>query len=77
MMGTQGHGILEDALIGSTARRVIRRSKKPVLVVRLPDEDLTRNEKHIYICKFKIYALYRISRPEHQRFGQYLKALKI
>ncbi len=39
VMGTQGHGILEDALIGSTARRVIRRSKKPVLVVRLPDED--------------------------------------
>lgn len=39
VMGTQGHGILEDALIGSTARRVIRRSKKPVLVVRLPEED--------------------------------------
>jgi nucleotide-binding universal stress UspA family protein len=38
VMGTQGHGILEDALIGSTARRVIRRSKKPVLVVRLPEE---------------------------------------
>ncbi|MGB2689954.1 MAG: universal stress protein [Desulfobacterales bacterium] len=39
VMGTQGHGILEDALIGSTARRVIRRSKRPVLVVRLPEED--------------------------------------
>ena len=39
VMGTQGHGILEDALIGSTARRVIRRSKKPVLVVRLPEEE--------------------------------------
>jgi nucleotide-binding universal stress UspA family protein len=39
VMGIQGHGILEDALIGSTARRVIRRSKKPVLVVRLPDEN--------------------------------------
>jgi nucleotide-binding universal stress UspA family protein len=38
VMGTQGHGILEDALLGSTARRVIRRSKKPVLVVRLPEE---------------------------------------
>ena len=38
VMGTQGHGILEDALIGSTARRVIRRSKKPVLVVRLPEK---------------------------------------
>jgi nucleotide-binding universal stress UspA family protein len=39
VMGTQGHGILEDALLGSTARRVVRRSKKPVLVVRLPEED--------------------------------------
>ncbi len=39
VMGTQGHGFLEDTLLGSTARRVIRRSKKPVLVVRLPEED--------------------------------------
>ena len=36
VMGSHGHGIIEDALIGSTARRVIRRSQKPVLVVRLP-----------------------------------------
>jgi nucleotide-binding universal stress UspA family protein len=28
VMGTQGHGIIEEALIGSTARRVVRRSKK-------------------------------------------------
>jgi nucleotide-binding universal stress UspA family protein len=39
VMGTHGHGILEEAIIGSTARRVVRRSKKPVLVVRLPEED--------------------------------------
>lgn len=38
VMGTQGHGLLEEALIGSTARRVIRRSQKPVLVVHLPEE---------------------------------------
>ena len=38
VMGTHGHGLLEEAILGSTARRVIRRSKKPVLVVRLPDE---------------------------------------
>lgn len=39
VMGTHGHGILEEALVGSTARRVVRSSKIPVLVVRLPEED--------------------------------------
>ncbi len=38
VMGTHGHGTLADAMIGSTARRVLRRSAKPVLVVRLPAE---------------------------------------
>ena len=37
VMGSHGHGVIEEALIGSTARRVLRRSKKPVLVVRLPE----------------------------------------
>jgi len=37
VMGTHGTGSLADAMLGSTARRVIRRSKKPVLVVRLPE----------------------------------------
>jgi len=39
VMGTHGRGSLADAMIGSTARRVIRRSKKPVLVIRLPEEN--------------------------------------
>lgn len=39
VMGSHGHGIIEEAIIGSTARKVVRRSKKPVLVVRLPDEN--------------------------------------
>jgi len=45
VMGTHGHGTLvlrllsvPDVMMGSTARRVLRRSKKPVLVVRLPEE---------------------------------------
>jgi nucleotide-binding universal stress UspA family protein len=39
VMGTHGHGILSGALMGSTARRVVRRSRTPVLVVRLPEEE--------------------------------------
>ena len=38
VMGTHGLGTLADAMLGSTARRVIRRSKMPVLVVRLPED---------------------------------------
>ena len=38
VMGTHGHGAFADAMMGSTARRVLRRSKKPVLVIRLPEE---------------------------------------
>ena len=38
VMGTHGQGGLADALMGSTARRVVRRSKVPVLTVRLPEE---------------------------------------
>lgn len=41
VMGARGHGILADAMMGSTSRRVLRRCKKPVLVVRLPERDDT------------------------------------
>ena len=37
VMGSHGHGVIEDALFGSTARKVVRRSTKPVLVIRLPE----------------------------------------
>jgi nucleotide-binding universal stress UspA family protein len=37
VMGSYGHGMLEQVVIGSTSRRVLRRCKKPVLVVRLPE----------------------------------------
>jgi nucleotide-binding universal stress UspA family protein len=39
IMGTHGHGNLEDHVIGSIAGAVIHQSKIPVLVVRLPRED--------------------------------------
>jgi len=39
IMGTHGGGLFKDAMIGSTARRVLRRSKIPVLVVPLQEED--------------------------------------
>ena len=41
VMGTRGHGIMADAMMGSTSRRVLRRCKKPVLVVRLPEGEKT------------------------------------
>lgn len=39
VMGRHGHESLVDTVIGNTVRRVVRRSKIPVLVVRVPDED--------------------------------------
>jgi len=36
VMGTHGQGVIADALIGSTAKWVVRQSPIPVLVIRLP-----------------------------------------
>jgi len=36
VMGTHGHGVIAEVLIGSTAKWVIRQSPTPVLVIRLP-----------------------------------------
>jgi nucleotide-binding universal stress UspA family protein len=41
VMGSHGQGMLEQVVIGSTSRRVLRRCKKPVLVVRLPENGQT------------------------------------
>jgi nucleotide-binding universal stress UspA family protein len=37
IMGASGHGTIAGTVIGSVSRRVVRRCKKPVLLVRLPD----------------------------------------
>ncbi len=39
VMGSHGQGVLKEAMLGSTSRRVLRRSEIPVLVIRLPKKD--------------------------------------
>ncbi len=39
VMGTHGYGMVKDALVGGTARRIVRRSTIPVMVVRSKEED--------------------------------------
>ncbi|MGD1973659.1 MAG: universal stress protein [Desulfobacterales bacterium] len=39
VMGYHSRGKLEEAVVGSTTRRVLRKSKIPVLLVRLPDDE--------------------------------------
>ncbi len=36
VMGSHGHSVLSDAMMGNTARRVVRNCSRPVLVIRLP-----------------------------------------
>lgn len=36
VMGSSGQGMIAEAMMGSTSRRVLRRCNKPVLVIRLP-----------------------------------------
>ncbi|HSO63140.1 MAG TPA: universal stress protein [Desulfobacterales bacterium] len=38
VMGYHPRGRLEEAIIGSVSRSVLRRSKVPVLLVRLPEQ---------------------------------------
>ena len=39
VMGRHGYGALKDALMGGVARGVLRQSSKPVLLVRLPEDE--------------------------------------
>ncbi|MFZ0728333.1 MAG: universal stress protein [Desulfobacterales bacterium] len=45
VMGSHGQGMLEQVMIGSTSRRVLRRCKKPVLVIRLPENGPAADRK--------------------------------
>ncbi len=37
VMGTHGHGVISDVLVGSTAKWVVKNASVPVLVIRLPE----------------------------------------
>ena len=39
VMGSHGQGMLADVTMGSTSRRVLRRCSRPVLVIRLPQNN--------------------------------------
>ena len=39
IMGTHSKGIIANTFLGSTAKRVLRRTRKPVLIIPLPEED--------------------------------------
>jgi nucleotide-binding universal stress UspA family protein len=38
VLGTHGKGLLRQAFLGSVARSVLERSRKPVFIVPLPSE---------------------------------------
>jgi nucleotide-binding universal stress UspA family protein len=38
-MGTHSKGTIANTFLGSTAKRVLRRTRKPVLIIPLPKEE--------------------------------------
>jgi nucleotide-binding universal stress UspA family protein len=38
VMGTQGHSLVDEVLVGSTTRKVLHNADKPVLVVKIPKD---------------------------------------
>ena len=39
IMGTHGKGFIRNTFLGSTSKRVLRRTRKPVLIIPLPREE--------------------------------------
>ena len=46
VMGTHGKGIIANTFLGSTAKRVLRRARKPIFIIPLPraEEDLAASD---------------------------------
>ena len=42
IMGTHSKGIIANTFLGSTAKRVLRRTRKPVFIIPLPKEETDR-----------------------------------
>ncbi len=40
IMGTHSKGIIANTFLGSTAKRVLRRTRKPVFIIPLPKEEI-------------------------------------
>jgi nucleotide-binding universal stress UspA family protein len=40
IMGTHGKGIIQNTFLGSTSRRVLRRTRKPVFIIPLPKGEM-------------------------------------
>jgi len=40
IMGTHGKGIIRHAFLGSTAKRVLRRTRKPIFIIPLPKGEI-------------------------------------
>jgi nucleotide-binding universal stress UspA family protein len=40
IMGTHGKGIIANTFLGSTSKRVLRRTRKPVFIISLPKGEL-------------------------------------
>lgn len=49
VMGTHGKGALENTFVGSVARRVLRRTRRPVFVVPLPKDATNVSEEEAAI----------------------------
>lgn len=47
IMGTHGKGIISHTFFGNTAKRVLRRTRKPVFIIPLPkgETDITFNDE--------------------------------